>query len=51
MHKKSKKMMKTLKGQMGGTNGMSEKKMEGMMKKGGGMQGMMKQMQSALKKH
>jgi signal recognition particle subunit SRP54 len=49
MHKKSKKMMKSVKGQLGGGD-FSEKKMENMMKKSGGMQGMMKQMAGSMRK-
>lgn len=50
MHKKSKKMMRAIKGQFGGVSDMSEKKVENMMKKSGGMQGIMKQMAGSLRK-
>ena len=49
-YKKSKKMMKGLRGQLGGANGMSEKKMEQMMTRSGGMGGLMKQMSSVMRK-
>jgi signal recognition particle subunit SRP54 len=51
MHKKSKKMMKAVKGQLGGVSGLSEKKAEQMMKKSGGMQGLMKQMAGSVRKY
>jgi len=51
MHKKSKKMMRAVKGQFGGASGMSEKKMEKMMSKSGGMQGLMKGMAGAMRKY